>query len=185
MIDKKRQIGLVYCKLRIDQQGSDREYWLSQSPQARLAALEEIRREYHGWQFGGEPRIEKVVTIKKRQGSVYNTIERFIEGRMSIPTIDQHIEITPDVVGGKPRIAGRRITVQNIAIWHEYMGLSANEIASEYDLSLGDIYAALAYYFDHRDEIERQIAEDEAFVEARREHTPSLLREKLNHNKRE
>ncbi len=104
---------------------------------------------------------------------------------MSIPTIDQHIEITPDVVGGKPRIAGRRITVQNIAIWHEYMGLSANEIASEYDLSLGDIYAALAYYFDHRDEIERQIAEDEAFVEARREHTPSLLREKLNHNKRE
>ncbi len=93
---------------------------------------------------------------------------------MNARVLDQHIEITPDVAGGKPRIAGRRITVQNIAIWHEYMGLSADEIASEYDLSLGNIYAALAYYFDHRDEIEQQIAEDSAFVELLRKQTPSL-----------
>lgn len=93
---------------------------------------------------------------------------------MNVRVLDQHIEITPDVAGGKPRIAGRRITVQNIAIWHEYMGLSADEIASEYDLSLGNIYAALAYYFDHRDEIEQQIAEDAAFVELLRKQTPSL-----------
>lgn len=93
---------------------------------------------------------------------------------MNARVLDQHIEITPDVAGGKPRIAGRRITVQNIAIWHEYMGLSADEIASEYDLSLGSIYAALAYYFDHRDEIEQQIAEDSAFVELLRKQTPSL-----------
>ncbi len=33
--------------------------------------------------------------------------------------LTQHIEITPGIVGGKPRIAGRRITVQNIVIWHE------------------------------------------------------------------
>jgi uncharacterized protein (DUF433 family) len=104
---------------------------------------------------------------------------------MSVQTLDQHIEITPDVAGGKPRITGRRITVQNIAVWHEYMGLSADEIASEYDLSLGDVYAALAYYFDHRDQIERQIAEDEAFVEALRSQTPSLLREKLSQDKLE
>lgn len=102
---------------------------------------------------------------------------------MSIQTLDQHIEITPGIAGGKPRIAGRRITVQNIAIWHEYMGLSADEIAAEHDLSLADIYAALAYYFDHRSEIEQRIAEDEAFVEELRLQTPSLLRDKLSQDK--
>jgi uncharacterized protein (DUF433 family) len=68
--------------------------------------------------------------------------------------LDDHIEITPGVAGGKPRISGRHITVQNMVIWHERMGKSADEIATEYDLSLADIYAALAYYFDHRVEID-------------------------------
>lgn len=45
--------------------------------------------------------------------------------------LDDHIEITPGMAGGKPRIAGRQITVQNIAIWHELMGKSADEIATE------------------------------------------------------
>ena len=95
---------------------------------------------------------------------------------MNMPILERHIEITPGLVGGKPHITGRRITVQNIAIWHEYMGLSADEIAAEHELSLADVYAALAYYFDHREHIERQIAEDETFVETLRAQTPSLLR---------
>jgi uncharacterized protein (DUF433 family) len=94
---------------------------------------------------------------------------------MSVQTLDQHIEITPDVAGGKPRIAGRRITVQNIVIWHERMGLIPDEIATEYDLTLAEVYAALAYYFDHRAEIDQSISESEAFVEALRENTPSIL----------
>lgn len=61
-------------------------------------------------------------------------------------TLNEHIEITPRVVGGKARIAGRRITVQNIVIWYERMGKSADEIATEYELDLSDVYAALAYY---------------------------------------
>ena len=59
--------------------------------------------------------------------------------------ITQHIEISPDIAGGKPRIAGHRITVQNVVIWHERMGLSADEIASTYGLSLADVYACLLY----------------------------------------
>ena len=89
--------------------------------------------------------------------------------------LDDHIEITPGVVGGKPRITGRRITVQNMAIWHERMGKSADEIATAYDLTLADVYAALAYYFDHRAEIDRSIRDGEAFAEALREQTPSKL----------
>jgi uncharacterized protein (DUF433 family) len=95
-------------------------------------------------------------------------------------TLDQHIEITPGVAGGKPRIAGHRITVQNIAVWHERLGRSVDEIATEYDLSLADVYAALAYYFDHREEIDQQIKEDEAFVEDLRRRNPSRLAQKLH-----
>lgn len=65
---------------------------------------------------------------------------------MAAKTLDQHIEITPGIAGGKPRIAGHRITVQNIVIWHERMGMSVDEIATEYDLTLADVHAALAYY---------------------------------------
>jgi uncharacterized protein (DUF433 family) len=99
---------------------------------------------------------------------------------MTIETLDRHIESTPDVVGGKPRIVGRRITVQNIVIWHERMGLSADEIATEYDLTLADVYAALAYYYDHRPEIDEAIRDSAAFVEALRQRTPSKLAPKLN-----
>ncbi len=93
--------------------------------------------------------------------------------------LDDHIEITPGVAGGKPRITGRRITVQNIAVWHERTGKSADEIATEYDLTLADVYAALAYYFDHREEIDNSIRDGEAFAETLRERTPSKLSRKL------
>ena len=63
---------------------------------------------------------------------------------MVTKVLDQHIEITPGIAGGKPRVAGHRITVQNIAIWHERMGKEADEIAAEYDVTLADVYAALA-----------------------------------------
>ena len=90
-------------------------------------------------------------------------------------SIADHIEITEGICGGKPRIAGHRITVQNIAIWHEHMGRSAEEIAVEYDLSLADVFAALAYYYDHREEIDQSIIDDDTFVEALRLKTPSKV----------
>jgi uncharacterized protein (DUF433 family) len=93
--------------------------------------------------------------------------------------LDRHIEIVPGVSGGKPRIAGHRITVQNIAIWHEWMGLSADEIAAEYGITLSDVYAALAYYYDHRTEVNESIRADEAFAQELRKVTPSKLPEKL------
>jgi len=98
--------------------------------------------------------------------------------------LDRHIEITPGIIGGKPRIAGHRIAVQDIAIWHERLGMSADEIATEYDLTLSDVYAALAYYFDHRQEIDHAIEEGQAFAKALRQKTPSKLEQKLREQKR-
>jgi len=99
---------------------------------------------------------------------------------MAPKTLDEHIETTAGVAGGKPRIAGHRITVEHIAILHDRLDKSADEIAAEYDLTLADIYAALAYYFLHREEIDRSIQQGEAFVEELRRRTPSKVRRRLD-----
>ena len=90
-----------------------------------------------------------------------------------IPT--SHIDITPDILGGKPRIAGRRISVQQIVILHERLGQTADLIAAELDLGLAEIYSALAYYFDHRQAIDASIAADDALALALAQRTPSKL----------
>lgn len=90
-----------------------------------------------------------------------------------------HIEVTPGTCGGKPRIAGHRITVQNIVIWHERMAMTADEIASSHGLSLSDVYAALAFYYDNREQIDQAIRADDEFVAELRRQSPSKLREKI------
>lgn len=57
--------------------------------------------------------------------------------------------------------------------------MSADEIAGEYDLELADVYAALAYYFSHRDEIDQSIREGKETVRQLRDQNSSLLDEKL------
>lgn len=70
----------------------------------------------------------------------------------------------PGIAGGKPRIAGHRIRVQDVAIWHERMGMTPDEIATSYELTLGEIHAALSYYYDHIEAIRRDFERDEKFV---------------------
>jgi uncharacterized protein (DUF433 family) len=99
---------------------------------------------------------------------------------LATKTLDQHIELSPGIAGGKPRVAGHRITVHDIAIWHERLGKSADEIASDYALTLADVHAALAYYFDHRSDIDRDIADGRAFVEVLRHTMPAKVKQKLD-----
>lgn len=100
---------------------------------------------------------------------------------MSVNTIQEHIEITPGTCGGKPRIAGHRIRVQDIVIWHEQMGMSPDEILYHHPtITLADVYAALAYYYDHQEEIRQQMQADENFVREIQEKIPSILQQKLN-----
>jgi len=94
---------------------------------------------------------------------------------MTIKTLDHHIEMTPGILGGKPRIACRRIAVEHIVVWHEWMGKSADEIASEYDLTLADVYAALAYYYDHREVIDKSIQDSQEFVNQMRQQIASKI----------
>lgn len=83
-------------------------------------------------------------------------------------TLNKHIEITPGVRSGKPRLAGTRITVADVAMMYLQMGQSLEEIAGKYQLSLAAVYAAIAFYYDNREEIDRRTAEADAFADAER-----------------
>jgi hypothetical protein len=56
----------VYAKFKLGEQPTDFAYWQTQPYEARLAALEEIRQEYHRWKYGAEPRLQRVLSIVKR-----------------------------------------------------------------------------------------------------------------------
>ncbi|MDJ0706728.1 MAG: DUF433 domain-containing protein [Leptolyngbyaceae cyanobacterium MO_188.B28] len=100
---------------------------------------------------------------------------------MSMPPVStEHIAIDPDYCCGKPRIAGTRMPVATIARMYLELGESLEDIAFEYHLSKAAVYAAMAYYYDHREEIDRHTAESEAVVQQmRRDSPPSPLESRL------
>src|SRR5215208_485416 len=100
-------------------------------------------------------------------------------------TLDRYIETSPDVRGGRPRIADTRIAVADIVVMYLRLGQSLEEIAGKYDLPLAAVYAAMAYYYDHQEAIDRSIAADHDFAEAFRNNNPSPLRAKLQALKRD
>ena len=94
--------------------------------------------------------------------------------------MDRHIELTPGVRGGRPRIAGTRLAVADIVMLHLRMGKSVEEIAGKYQVTLSDVHAALAYYYDHRTEIDADMTADEVYGDAFAQSYPSRLRAKLD-----
>jgi uncharacterized protein (DUF433 family) len=92
----------------------------------------------------------------------------------------QRIESTSGVCGGRPRIAGTRISVQDVYVWHELLGKRADEIVASFpQLTPADVYAALTYYWDHRDELHGHMRDAEALVDELKAKHCSALRDKL------
>ena len=72
---------------------------------------------------------------------------------------------TPGTCGGRPRIAGHRITVHNIVIDFQ-AGMTPEAIVSERpQLTLAQVYAALAYYYANKETIEAEIAAEDALCD--------------------
>lgn len=81
-------------------------------------------------------------------------------------TLDSLLVRSPGVCGGRIRIDGTRITVHRIAVLYK-QGQNAEEVARTYPhLSLGQVYAALAYYHANRDEVEAELAADDVEYDA-------------------
>jgi len=101
----------------------------------------------------------------------------------SPPTVSvEHIAIDDK---GVARIVGHRSRVSQIVVDHRQ--LSPEEIVEHYPhLTLGDVHAALAYYHDHRGEIDAQIHEAERLGEelAERQRNDSKFQEFVQELKR-
>ena len=80
---------------------------------------------------------------------------------MTVETGITHIVREDGVLGGKPHIEGHRIAVHHIAWWY-LQGISAESLAQEYALTPAEVHAALVYYYDHKDEIDRELAAEAA-----------------------
>ncbi|MGQ0761805.1 MAG: DUF433 domain-containing protein [Acidobacteriota bacterium] len=93
--------------------------------------------------------------------------------------MSNYVESASDIRSGKPRISGTRITVADIVLMHRRLGRALEEIAGTYDLPIAAVYAAMAYYYDHKAEIDNSLDEEEALAEAFKKNNPSRLREKL------
>jgi uncharacterized protein (DUF433 family) len=63
----------------------------------------------------------------------------------------------PDVRGGRPHIVGTTLRVTDLVMAHLFHQRTADEIASDYELSLAQVYAALAYYYEHKAELDEDI----------------------------
>lgn len=59
-------IAKVVNKSSIQNQPGDAAYWRTQPYEARLAALEQIRLEYHHWKYHAEPRLQRIYSVVKR-----------------------------------------------------------------------------------------------------------------------
>ncbi len=73
---------------------------------------------------------------------------------------------SPEIRGGRPRIAGTGVTVRQVVSWYK-LGLSPEEIADQIGhLTLAQVYAALTYYHANREELEAALAAEEAETQA-------------------
>jgi uncharacterized protein (DUF433 family) len=103
----------------------------------------------------------------------------------TFPVVSEYIGVRPGYCGGRPHILGHRIKVKHVVVWHEQMGMTPTEIVATYPtITLAQVQAALAYYYDHRDDIQAEIEEERRFVEEMKAKTgPSRLQEILKARK--
>ena len=97
---------------------------------------------------------------------------------MTVLTVYRHIQVDDNNV---PLIAGTTMKVVELVMAQLANGWSAEELHFQYPhISLGQIHAALAYYWDHKTELDADIARRRRYVEQRRRQSgPSPLAAKL------
>lgn len=66
---------------------------------------------------------------------------------------------------GAARIEGTRIRIMDIVEKYEIQDYTPEEISRAFDVSVKDVFGALSYYQDHREEIRSEIREQRSIVE--------------------
>jgi uncharacterized protein (DUF433 family) len=74
----------------------------------------------------------------------------------TVLTIDL-IAADPAIRNGRPCVAGTGLRVTDLVMAHLFHGRTPDEIAADYELALSQVYAALAYYYEHKDDLDADI----------------------------
>ena len=98
------------------------------------------------------------------------------------PLAIEHIEAKPGT--GTPRIAGKGVRVDFVAHLVLTHKLDMDYICEQYDLTPGEVYAALSYYADHEEELERTAREAEERLDRMFAENPELDVKRLTMAKR-
>lgn len=78
--------------------------------------------------------------------------------RAPAPVRSPHVERRPGVCGGEPVIRGTRFSVRSVVGYILHLGMTPEEMVAQWKhVTLGQIHGALAYYYDHRKEIDAEI----------------------------
>ncbi|HEY0783942.1 MAG TPA: DUF433 domain-containing protein [Thermoanaerobaculia bacterium] len=75
----------------------------------------------------------------------------------------------PNIRGGSPVVAGTTLRVSDLAAYHIVGGMGAEQLAVQFELDLARVHAALAYYYDHKAEIDAEIRANGREADALRE----------------
>ena len=91
--------------------------------------------------------------------------------KLHIPA--QYVDVLPDVCGDRPHIRGTRVKVSEIVSRHVYQEESVDDIVEALpQLTLAQVHAALAYYYDSHDEIEAELRAGDELVLRMADGTP-------------
>jgi uncharacterized protein (DUF433 family) len=78
----------------------------------------------------------------------------------SVHPIDTIVS-NPDLHGGQPVVSGSRVRVVDLIASHLYRDQTADELATNFNLDLAQVYAALAYYYQHKAEFDAVLRTEE------------------------
>jgi uncharacterized protein (DUF433 family) len=67
----------------------------------------------------------------------------------------------PAIRGGRPSIAGRTVTVSDLVARYLRWGMTPEELAVQFKLTLGQVHSALAYYYLHQRTIDDEMRRDQ------------------------
>jgi uncharacterized protein (DUF433 family) len=67
----------------------------------------------------------------------------------------------PQIRGGRPSIAGRTVTVSDLVSRYLHWGASPEELAAQFELTLGQVHAALSYYYTYKVTIDEEMRRDQ------------------------
>ncbi len=79
------------------------------------------------------------------------------------------ITSNPKVRSGRPCIAGTGLRVTDVVIASVFHLQSPDEIAAGYGVSLAQVHAALAYYYEHKADLDQDVREQIATAKALKE----------------